>query len=104
MPGETAQCHRYDGETEAECSQPGLGQYQSNWKVRLPFKLPWLCNIIAPIFIFRIFRIMDDDGSRSINFEEFQKGLSDYGVKVSDKVRDACQPLLDLYIDSILAP
>ena len=32
---------------------------------------------------------MDDDGSKSINFEEFQKGLGDYGVKFSDKVSDA---------------
>ena len=90
MSGEVAQCHRYDGETEAECSQPGLGQYQRNWKVR--FKLPWLCSIyIAPLFIFRVFRIMDDDGSKSINFEEFQKGLSDYGVKISGQVSDAYQ-------------
>lgn len=35
----------------------------------------------------RVFRIMDDDGSRSLNFEEFKKGLHDYGV--SDSEQDA---------------
>jgi Ca2+-binding EF-hand superfamily protein len=28
----------------------------------------------------RLFRIMDDDNSNSINFNEFKKGLQDYGV------------------------
>eukprot|EP00048_Salpingoeca_helianthica_P016931 m.234867 g.234867 ORF g.234867 m.234867 type:complete len:208 (+) comp19816_c0_seq1:27-650(+) len=28
----------------------------------------------------RLFRIMDDDGSKSINYAEFKKGLGDYGV------------------------
>ncbi|XP_028404751.1 calcyphosin-like protein [Dendronephthya gigantea] len=28
----------------------------------------------------RTFRIMDDDGSKSLNFDEFEKGLHDYGV------------------------
>jgi hypothetical protein len=32
---------------------------------------------------------MDDDGSKSVNFGEFKKGLSDFGVTVSDKVSDA---------------
>ena len=38
---------------------------------------------------------MDDDGSKSINFEEFQKGLSDYGVKISGQVSDAYQSWLN---------
>ncbi|XP_051790991.1 calcyphosin-like protein isoform X2 [Erpetoichthys calabaricus] len=28
----------------------------------------------------RTFRIMDDDGSKTLDFQEFQKGLNDYGV------------------------
>ncbi|XP_058608520.1 calcyphosine-like a isoform X1 [Onychostoma macrolepis] len=30
----------------------------------------------------RTFRIMDDDGSKSLNFQEFEKGLENYGVSV----------------------
>ncbi|XP_072044707.1 calcyphosin-like protein [Amphiura filiformis] len=32
----------------------------------------------------RTFRIMDDDGNRTLNLEEFMKGLHDYGVAVSE--------------------
>ncbi|XP_012817881.1 calcyphosin-like protein isoform X1 [Xenopus tropicalis] len=28
----------------------------------------------------RVFRIMDDDGNKTLDFKEFSKGLSDYGV------------------------
>ncbi|XP_030631731.1 calcyphosine-like a [Chanos chanos] len=35
----------------------------------------------------RTFRIMDDDGSKSLDFQEFQKGLETYGVSMSkDKI------------------
>lgn len=30
----------------------------------------------------RVFRIMDDDGSKSLDLEEFKKGLHDYGLSV----------------------
>jgi Ca2+-binding EF-hand superfamily protein len=33
----------------------------------------------------RSFKIMDDDGSRSLNLYEFTKGLNDYGVFLDDK-------------------
>lgn len=29
-----------------------------------------------------MFRIMDDDGSKSLDFQEFEKGLENYGVSV----------------------
>ncbi len=32
------------------------------------------------MFINRVFRIMDDNGSRSLDFEEFKKGMRDYGL------------------------
>ena len=37
--------------------------------------------ICAILCIFdRAFRIMDDDGSKSLDFQEFRKGIHDYGV------------------------
>lgn len=30
--------------------------------------------------ISRVFRIMDDDGSKALSYAEFKKGLGDYGV------------------------
>ena len=55
----------------------------------------------------RVFRIIDDDGSRSLDMSEFKKGLKDYGLSVSDAVSachvelsgdetelSACTPLL----------
>ncbi len=37
---------------------------------------------------------MDDDGSKSLNFEEFEKGLHDYGVGIDRGVRSAEQSQL----------
>lgn len=39
------------------------------------------------MFVSRVFRIMDDDGSRSLNFEEFNKGIHDYGLTLNSDVR-----------------
>ncbi|KAK3747591.1 hypothetical protein QZH41_015827 [Actinostola sp. cb2023] len=33
----------------------------------------------------RVFRIMDDDGNRSLDFSEFKKGLRDYGLILEPK-------------------
>lgn len=32
----------------------------------------------------RVFRIMDDDGSNSLSFQEFKKAMKEYGVALSD--------------------
>lgn len=34
----------------------------------------------------RVFKIMDDDGSRSLDFKEFRKGVSDYGLDLDDDI------------------
>ena len=39
-----------------------------------------LLNIINLASINRTFRILDDDGSRSLDMKEFKKGLKDFGV------------------------
>ena len=42
---------------------------------------------VVQLFPFcRTFRIYDDDGSKNMNFEEFKKGLKDYGLDLSDEV------------------
>lgn len=34
----------------------------------------------------RVFRNMDDDGSKNLDMEEFKKGIKDVGVQISEKV------------------
>ena len=36
----------------------------------------------------RTFRIMDDDGSRSLDFQEFRKGIHDYGIDLDNQVSE----------------
>lgn len=43
----------------------------------------------------RTFKIMDDDGSRSIDYREFKKGLHDYGVSLEDEQIKALYDQLD---------
>lgn len=38
----------------------------------------------------RVFRIIDDDGSKSLDISEFKKGLKDYGLDITDAV-SACR-------------
>ena len=42
--------------------------------------------IINPQFIqlFRMFRRIDDDGSKNLDFDEFAKGVRDTGLQVTD--------------------
>ncbi len=37
-------------------------------------------------WVYRVFRILDDDGSKSLSFDEFKKGLQDYKVSVPEAV------------------
>ena len=39
----------------------------------------------------RTFRIMDDDGSKSLSYDEFKKGVRDYGVGLTESVRYTAQ-------------
>ena len=40
------------------------------------------CDDGCGITVHRVFRIMDDDGSKSLDLDEFKKGIHDYGVSV----------------------
>jgi len=44
------------------------------------------CVLYTPA---RLFRIMDDDGSKSLDFDEFKKGLRDYGLSIEESVSGA---------------
>ena len=44
----------------------------------------------AVICLIRAFRIMDDDGSKSLDLEEFKKGLHDYGLATAEVVSCVC--------------
>ncbi|KAJ8029031.1 Ovostatin [Holothuria leucospilota] len=40
----------------------------------------------------RAFRIMDDDGNKKLNYDEFKKGLHDYGCAITDdEAKELCQ-------------
>ncbi|XP_067885202.1 calcyphosin-like protein isoform X3 [Heterodontus francisci] len=43
----------------------------------------------------RVFRIMDDDNNRSLDFKEFAKGLNDYGVLMEKEDVEACFKCFD---------
>lgn len=36
--------------------------------------------------LFRVFKIMDDDQNRNLDFNEFKKGIRDYGLHLEPKV------------------
>ena len=40
---------------------------------------------------FRMFRRMDDDGSKNLNFEEFYKGIVETGLKCNE---EECQKIM----------
>lgn len=54
------------------------------------------------ISYFRVFRIMDDDRSRTLDFNEFKKGMKEYGLYLEPKVcyhRILCCSACDLLPD-----
>lgn len=45
-----------------------------------------ICQVIPPIYFlyfYRTFRVWDDNSDRKISFEEFVKGLGDYGASLN---------------------
>ena len=49
-------------------------------------------------FFFRVFRNMDDDGSKGLDFNEFKKGVHDCGLSLTKEVNKAYYPLLIIYL------
>ena len=45
-----------------------------------------LFNGLHNLSYFRVFRIMDDDQNRSLDFNEFKKGMKEYGLYLEPKV------------------
>ena len=45
-----------------------------------------MCTYMYCVCVCRLFRIMDDDGSKSLDFSEFKKGIHDYGINMDDEV------------------
>jgi len=43
-------------------------------------------NSYTFFLFFRVFRIMDDDQNRTLDFNEFKKGIRDYGLYLEPKV------------------
>jgi len=53
-------------------------------------------NSLEPIFLHnRTFRILDDDGNRSLDFKEFLKGLNEYGLLMDKTDSQALFHMLD---------
>ena len=42
------------------------------------------------MFRCRVFRIMDDDGNKKLDYNEFQKGIFDYGLNLEPEVYVVC--------------
>lgn len=42
----------------------------------------FICILLKLHIFHRVFRIMDDDNSRTLDFKEFVKGLNDYAVMI----------------------
>ena len=52
----------------------------------------WRASILTQsVLSLRTFRIMDDDGSKSLSYDEFKKGVRDYGVGLTESVRYTAQ-------------
>ena len=47
-------------------------------------------HYLLPCTVHRQFRNIDDDGSKSLDYEEFKKGLQDFGLTFADDVSLCC--------------
>jgi Ca2+-binding EF-hand superfamily protein len=77
-----AATHRHEQEMMRKC-------YEQSQKAEDPMeqlRLNCLSRGAAGIKgLGRVFRIMDDNGDKKLDFSEFKKGLKDYGVTLSDE-------------------
>ena len=77
--------YRPVGEVEVEVSSPWSCWNQRDGEV-------WRASILTQsVLSLRTFRIMDDDGSKSLSYDEFKKGVRDYGVGLTESVRYTAQ-------------
>ena len=51
------------------------------------FIVQTLMYVLVVMSTYRIFRVMDDDGSKKLDYDEFKKGIHDYGLVMEDPVR-----------------
>lgn len=49
-------------------------------------RLSECCCLHVVMVPYRVFRIMDDDGSKKLDFDEFKKGIHDYGLVMDEPV------------------
>lgn len=47
--------------------------------------MPELSNVLNE-FVWRTFKVFDDDRDKKVNFEEFMEGLNDYQTNVTTEV------------------
>ncbi|XP_003390641.1 PREDICTED: calcyphosin-like protein [Amphimedon queenslandica] len=73
--------HRQDDEMKRKCNEAAAKTSDPLEKLRLKCLARGASGIKG---LGRVFRIMDDDGSRSLSYDEFKKGLHDYGLSLTD--------------------
>lgn len=78
-----AATHRHEEELKQKCKQKAQTETDPLELLRLKCLERGAAGIKG---LGRLFRNMDDDGSKSLNYEEFDKGIHDYGLSMDKSV------------------